>query len=89
MSETKVSFSRCLSILVTQLSQTNLQLATELDMLQKQYDIRDDIPGQTLDLLDGVNLGALSFRESVMDSAPVNTRAGLYVYLNAMVMTKR
>lgn len=86
MMETKVSFSRCLSLLVTHVSQTNLQLATTLDYWQKQYDIRDDVPGQTLELLDGVDLGALSFQESVLDNAPVNTRAGLYVYLNAMVI---
>ena len=89
MLETTVSFSRCLSILVTHISQTNLQLATNLDFWQKQYDIRDDVPGQTLDLLDGVDLGALSFQESVLDNARVNTRAGLYVYLNAMVINAK
>ncbi|MCJ1467584.1 mediator complex subunit [Pseudocyphellaria aurata] len=85
MKAIKVSFGRCLSILIAQLSQTDMQLATGLDFLQKQYDIRDDVPGQTLELLDGVNLGALSFRENVMDNTPVNTRAGLYVYLNALL----
>lgn len=72
-------------MLIAQLSQTDLQLATGLDFLQKQYNISDDVPGQTLELLDGVDLGALSFQESVMDNTPVNTRAGLYVYLNALV----
>lgn len=72
-------------MLIAQLSQTDLQLATGLDFLQKQYNISDDVPGQTLELLDGVDLGALSFQESVMDNTPVNKRAGLYVYLNALV----
>lgn len=74
-------------MLVAQLSQTDLRLATGLDFLQKQYDIRDDVPGQTLELLDGVDLAALSLQESVMDNTPVNTRAGIYVYLNALVQT--
>lgn len=72
-------------MLIAQLSQIDLQLATGLDFLKKQYDIRDDVPGQTLELLDVVDLGALSFHENVMDNTPVNTRAGLYVYLNALV----
>ena len=71
-------------MLVAQLSQTDLQLATGLDFFQKQFDIRDDVPGH-LELLEGVDLGALSFQESVLDNTPVNTRAGLYVYLNALV----
>lgn len=80
-----MSFGGCLSTLIAQLSQTNLQLATTLDFWQKQYDIRDGLPGQDLELLGGVDLGALSFQESVLDNAPLNTRAGLYIYLNAMV----
>ena len=38
-----------------------------------------------MNLLDGVDLGTLSFQENVLDSEPMNTRAGLYIYLNAMV----
>ncbi len=81
----RASLGRCLSSLITQLSQTNLQLATTLDFWQKQYDLRADTPGQSLDLIDGVDLGALSFQQNVIDNAPLNTRAGLYIYLNAMV----
>lgn len=81
----KASLGRCLSSLISQHSQTNLQLATTLDFWQKQYDLRPDVPGQALELLDGVDLGALSFQQAVMDSAPLNTRAGLYIFLNAMV----
>lgn len=83
-----MSFGGYLSTLIAQVSQTDMQLATELDFWQKQYDIRDDIPGQDLELLSGVDLGALSFQESVLDSTPLNTRAGLYIYLNAMVFSQ-
>lgn len=64
----------------------NLQLANALDFWQKQYKIHDDGPDQLLELLDGVDLGALSFHESVMGHRPIYTRAGLYIYLNAMVI---
>ncbi|MCJ1460584.1 mediator complex subunit [Mycoblastus sanguinarius] len=45
------------------------------------------IPGwpQSLDMLHDVGLGALSFQDNVLDTPPVPTRAGLYVYLNSML----
>lgn len=85
-SETKSSFSRCLSVLISHLSRTNIQLATTLDYWQKQHDLRDEmVTGQNLELLDGVDLSAIAFQQSVMDTPTVHTRAGLYIYLNAMV----
>lgn len=85
-SETKSSFSRCLSVLISHLSRTNIQLATALDYWQKQHDLRDEVvTGQNLELLDGVDLSAMAFQQSVMDTPTVHTRAGLYIYLNAMV----
>ena len=76
---------RCLSTLIAQLTQVNLQLATTLDFWQKQYDIRDDAPEPNMEILNGVDLAALSFQESVIDNVPLNTRSGLYIYLNATV----
>lgn len=85
-SETKSSLSRCLPVLISHLSRTNIQLATTLDYWQKQYDLRDEVvTGQNLELLDGVDLSAMAFQQSVMDTPTVHTRAGLYIYLNAMV----
>lgn len=85
-SETKSSFSRCLSVLISHLSRTNIQLATTLDYLQKHYDLRHEVvTSQNLELLDGVDLSAMAFQQSVMDTPTVHTRAGLYIYLNAMV----
>lgn len=76
-------------MLISRLTQTHYQLATTLNFCQNKYDIHDEVSGQTLELLDSVDLGALSFQESVGDNASVNTRAGLYVYLNAMVNVLR
>lgn len=85
-SETKSSLSRSLSVLISHLSRTNIELATALDYCQKYYDLRDDVvTGQNLELLDGVDLSAMAFQQSVMDKPTVHTRAGLYIYLNAMV----
>lgn len=40
-------------------------------------------------MMDGVNVNALQFEDSVMDEPVINSRAGLYVYLNAMVLMLR
>ena len=82
-----MSLGQSLSSLISRLSQTNLQLATTLDFWQKQYDLGSNVSVQALELLDGVDLGALSFQQSIMDNAPLNTRAGLYILLNAMVIS--
>lgn len=37
-------------------------------------------------MMDGVNMNALQFEASVIDGPVINSRAGLYVYINAMVI---
>ncbi|KAL8935633.1 MAG: hypothetical protein Q9216_005326, partial [Gyalolechia sp. 2 TL-2023] len=81
----KASFGRSLTPLIGNLSQTNMQLAGTLNYWQKHYQLHDDLPAESIDLLGGVDLGELSFQESVMDNEPINTRAGLYIYLNALL----
>lgn len=36
-------------------------------------------------ILDDPGLGGLSFQDSVLDNSPITTRAGLYIYLNALL----
>ena len=47
--------------------------------------MHEDTTTEPLDLLNAVDLGALSFQDSVLDNAALNSRAGLYVFLNALV----
>ena len=37
-------------------------------------------------MMDGVNVNALQFESSVMDGPVINSRAGLYIYINAMLV---
>lgn len=37
-----------------------------------------------MSMMDGVNVNALQFESSVMDGPVINSRAGLYIYINAM-----
>ncbi|KAL9604923.1 MAG: hypothetical protein Q9219_000111 [cf. Caloplaca sp. 3 TL-2023] len=81
----KTSFGQSLTPFIGNLSQTNIQLASALSYWQKHYQLHDEIPAESMDLLNGVDLGTLSFEQGVLDNEPLNTRAGLYIYLNAML----
>ncbi|CAF9933893.1 MAG: mediator complex subunit [Heterodermia speciosa] len=82
----KKIFGRSLATLINQTMQSNIQIATALDFWRKQYEFIDD---EGIDIpeseLQGPNLGSLTFQQSVIDTPPVNTRAGAYIYLNALI----
>ena len=80
-------FGRYLPSLITLISQTNVELAQNLDLLQKQSGLYEDSttgPSNT-GLLDDAGLNALTYHESILDTPPITTRATMYIYLNAMV----
>ena len=82
----KKPFGRALTPLINHLMQMGLQIATTLDLWQKQLGLVEPQTtspiGQTF---DAVNLGSLAFQESVVDTPSITTRGGTYVYLNALV----
>lgn len=65
----------------------SLPLRHRLDALQKEFNLFGDQSSKLLDdpAIEGMNVNALQFEASVMDVPAINTRAGLYVYLNAVV----
>lgn len=65
----------------------SLPLRQRLDGLQKEFNLYGDQTSKPLDdsAIDGMNVNALQFEASVMDGPVMNARAGLYVYINAMV----
>ncbi|KAL9576232.1 MAG: hypothetical protein Q9212_007274, partial [Teloschistes hypoglaucus] len=79
----KASFGQSLTLLINNLSQVNIQLANTLAYWQKHYQLHDELSAESMDLLNNVELEALSFQEGVIDNMPVNSRSGLYIYLNA------
>ena len=83
----KKVLGRSLAMLINQTMQSNIQLATTLDFWQKQYELTSDEvvhPSET-DLNDAANLGSLTFQQNVLDAPSINTRAGAYIYLNALI----
>lgn len=58
-----------------------------LDALQKEFNLFGEAPSKALEMpmMDAVTVNALDFEASVMDGPVTNSRAGLYLYINAMV----
>lgn len=65
----------------------SLPLRNRLDSLQKEFNLYGESASKSLEesMMDGVNVNALHFEASVIDGPVVNSRAGLYVFVNAMV----
>lgn len=62
-------------------------LAAQLENIQKQYNMFDGDLAGALDetLMPGVDFAGLQFQNGVLDGPPLTSRAGLYIYLNALV----
>ncbi|KAJ5081507.1 hypothetical protein NUU61_009771 [Penicillium alfredii] len=65
----------------------SLPLRHRLDALQKEFNLFGDQSSKLMDdpAIESMNVNALQFEASVMDVPAINTRAGLYVYLNAVL----
>lgn len=62
------------------------ELAAQLENIQKQYNMFDgELTGLEEDLMPGVVFAGLQFQNSVLDGPTLTSRAGLYIYLNALV----
>lgn len=63
-------------------------LRNRLDSLQKEFNLYGDPASKSLEMsmMDGVNVNSLQFESSVMDGPVINSRAGLYIYINAMLV---
>ncbi len=81
------TIGRSLSQFIPLISAVSSNLAAELESIQKQYDMFDGGLNGSLDvaLMQGVNFAALQFQNSVLDGPTLTSRAGLYIYLSALV----
>ncbi|OJJ53117.1 hypothetical protein ASPSYDRAFT_51221 [Aspergillus sydowii CBS 593.65] len=62
-------------------------LRNRLDALQKEFNLYGQPPSKLeVSMMDNVNVNALNFEPSVIDGPTINSRAGLYVYINAMLV---
>jgi mediator of RNA polymerase II transcription subunit 5 len=83
----KTKLGQALSSYLPLCVDVSLPLRHRLDTLQKEFNLYGEQSSKPLDhpAIEGMNVNTLQFEASVMDGPIINTRAGLYVYLNAMV----
>jgi mediator of RNA polymerase II transcription subunit 5 len=65
----------------------SITLRNRLDTLQKAFNIFDSSGSKSLEdaMMDEVDATAMQFESNVMDGPVINSRAGLYIYVNALV----
>lgn len=83
----KIKLGQALSAYLPLCVEVSLPLRNRLDSLQKEFGLYGE-PASKLDMtmMDGMNVNALQFEASVMDGPVINSRAGLYVYINSMLV---
>lgn len=69
------------------MSQINGQIASNLELLQKQSGLYEEEPTTLLNngVVNGVDLNGLAYQQNVPDAPLIISKAGIYIYLNAMV----
>jgi mediator of RNA polymerase II transcription subunit 5 len=84
-SDVRKAFAQSLSSFIPFLSQTSLQIANRLELSQKEHEFHDK-PLVTVngDTGEGLDVAALQL-DAVIDLPNINTRAGLYIFLNSLV----
>ncbi|KAJ5179737.1 hypothetical protein N7492_002947 [Penicillium capsulatum] len=84
----KIKLGQALSSYLPLCVDVSLPLRQRLDALQKEFNLFGEQPSKSQEHLgiEGVNVSALQFEASVMDGPVINTRAGLYVYLNSILV---
>ncbi|OJJ03737.1 hypothetical protein ASPVEDRAFT_43233 [Aspergillus versicolor CBS 583.65] len=83
----KVRLGQALSACLPLCEDVSPPLRNRLDALQKEFNLYGQPPSKLdVSMMDNVNVNALNFEASVMDGPTINSRAGLYVYINAMLV---
>lgn len=77
-------FARALTTFIPFLSQTSIQIANRLEIYQKEHEFNDKSSAEAANENAGLEVAALQL-EAVIDLPQINTRASLYVFLNALV----
>lgn len=87
LEDLRTKLGRALTAYIPLCVEVSLPLRQRLDALQKEFNLFGDQTSKQLDQssMQSINVTSLQFEASVMDGPVINTRAGLYVYLNSMV----
>ena len=89
-SDIRKALTHSLSLFIPLISQTALQIATRLGDFQRQHGLYEAGSGKDIDkIMDGVGVAAMQLdglaNLDVLDAPALNSRAGPYILLNALV----
>ncbi|OJJ44775.1 hypothetical protein ASPZODRAFT_153654 [Penicilliopsis zonata CBS 506.65] len=84
----RIKIGKALSSYLPLCDRISLPLRTRLDGLQKEFGLYGEPTRKPMEvtMIDSINVNALEFEASVMDGPVINSRAGLYIYINAMLV---
>ncbi|KAG2420630.1 hypothetical protein HFD88_000243 [Aspergillus terreus] len=83
----KVKLGHALSAYLPLCVDLSLPLRNRLDALQKEFNLYGEPPPKNLGVssLENLHVNGIQFEASIIDGPAINSRAGLYVYINAML----
>ncbi|KAL5440422.1 hypothetical protein PMIN06_009684 [Paraphaeosphaeria minitans] len=87
LKDIRKAFARALTVFIPFLSQTSIQIANRLEIYQKEHDFNDKSSAGQANGNAGLEVAALQL-EAVIDLPQINTRAGLYIFLNALLLAR-
>lgn len=93
-SDIKKSLIHSLSTFIPVLSQTSPETASQLEAFQRQHGLYEGNTGKDIDkIMDGVGAGTINLDGLAdfgdIDTQVVNSRAGPYILLNALVSNQK
>ncbi|KAF2635859.1 Med5-domain-containing protein [Massarina eburnea CBS 473.64] len=80
-------FAQALSNFIPFLSQTSIQIANRLEYHQKEHDFYDKTDSGASEEANENAVAALQL-DAVIDLPSINTRAGLYIFLNSLLVAR-
>ncbi|KAK2777681.1 mediator complex subunit [Emmonsiellopsis sp. PD_33] len=78
---------QALSAYIPLCGSVSIPLRDRLDVLQKEFSLYGNDGGKSLEdtMIEGVNISALEFESNVLDGSAISSRAGPYIYVNALL----
>ncbi|KAJ4357903.1 mediator complex subunit [Didymosphaeria variabile] len=90
LKDVRKGFAQALTTFIPFLAQTSIQISNRLEIYQKEHDFNDKSsvgPNGETNENSGLEVAALQL-EAVIDLPQINTRAGLYIFLNSLLVAR-
>ncbi|OCK81468.1 Med5-domain-containing protein [Lepidopterella palustris CBS 459.81] len=89
LKDVRKSFARSLSVFIPFLAQTSIPIANRLEISQKEHGLDDNTSNELNGGTGGNELDVAAIQlDAVMDLPIINTRAGLYIFINSLLVAR-